>query len=143
MILIDANILLYAYNASSDHHDRARKWLEHALSSPEPVRLAWVTILSFLRIGTNPQAFPRPFSTAEAISIVSEWFAQPAVAILDPGERHWTILKNLIPTAQARGPLVMDAHLAALSVEHGAILCTGDRDFSRFPGLRVKNPLEG
>lgn len=142
MTLIDANLLLYAYNSSSEHHHRARGWLEEVLSKPEPVRLAWVSILAFLRIGTNSRAFESPLSTAEAISIVSEWLAQPALAILDPGERHWTILKDLLPQAQARGPLVMDAHLAALALEHGAILCTSDRDFARFPGLQMVNPLD-
>ena len=141
MILIDANLLLHAYNSSSDHHQAARRWLEVAFSQPEPVRLAWVTVLAFLRIGTNPRAFEYPLSTAEASAIVSEWLEQPAVAILDPGERHWTILSGLLRTAQACGALVMDAHLAALAIEHGATLCTSDRDFTRFSGLRISNPL--
>jgi len=78
----------------------------------------------------------------EAVSIVSEWLERPAVEILNPGERHWEILSTLLPAAQARGPLVMDAHLAALAIEHGATLCTSDKDFARFSELRFVNPLE-
>lgn len=83
-----------------------------------------------------------PLGAAEAVAIVSEWLERPVVATLDPGERHWSILSGLMTTAQARGALVTDAHLAALAIEHGATLCSSDRDFTRFPGLRISNPLE-
>lgn len=142
MILVDANLLLYAYNPSFERHERSRVWLEEVLSKPGPVRLTWATILAFLRIGTNPRAFEYPLSIEEAIRIVSEWLAQPMVAILEPGELHWAILSDLLSTAQLRGPTVMDAHLAALAIEHGATLCTSDRGFTRFPGLRVLNPFD-
>ncbi len=142
MILVDANLLLYAYNPSFERHERSRVWLEEVLSKPGPVRLAWATILAFLRIGTNPRAFEYPLSIEEAIRIVSEWLAQPMVAILEPGERHWAILSDLLSTAQLRGPTVMDAHMATLAIEHGATLCTSDRGFTRFPGLRVLNPFD-
>lgn len=141
MTLIDANLLLYAYDASSRHHARSREWLEEVLSGPDPVGLAWIAILAFLRISTNPRALAHPLSLAEAVSIVSSWLEQPCVQPLDPGERHWEILSGLLEPAQARGPLVMDAHLAALALEHGAILATSDRDFSRFEGLRTLDPL--
>lgn len=141
MKLIDANLLLYAYHPASEHHDRARAWLEDALSGDEPVGLAWQTILAFLRLTTNPRVFETPISMAEAASVVSEWLAQPGVAILEPSERHWSLLQRLLSAAQAQGPLVADAHLAALAVEHGATLCTHDRDFARFPGLGVAYPL--
>jgi hypothetical protein len=142
MILVDANLLLYAYNSSSEHHHPARRWWEAALSKPrQPVALAWVTILAFLRISTNPRAFPSPYSPAEAASFVSEWLAVPTVGVLNPGERHWQILSELLPAAQVRGALVTDAHLAALAIEHGAVLCTTDRDFTRFTGLKTANPL--
>lgn len=142
MILVDANLLLYAYNPSFERHERSRVWLEQVLSKPRPVRLAWATILAFLRIGTNPRAFEYPLSIEEAIRIVSEWLAQPMVAILEPGERHWAILSDLLSTTQLRGPTVMDAHLAALAIEHGATLCTSDKGFTRFSGLRMLNPFE-
>jgi toxin-antitoxin system PIN domain toxin len=142
VILIDANLLLYAYNSSSEHHRLAKNWLEEAMSKPEPVCLAWVTVLAFLRISTNPRAFPQALSIKEALNIVTEWLAIPTVHILAPTDRHLKILESLLPAAQALGALVMDGHLAALAIEHGAILYTTDRDFARFPGVRVLNPLD-
>lgn len=141
MILVDANLLLYAYHPASDHHERCRVWLEDMLSGGEPVRLAWATVLAFIRIGTSPRVFESPLTVDEAAAVVSGWLAQPCVAILEPGERHWEILCGLLSAGQVRGSLVMDAHLAALALEHGATLHTNDRDFARFPGLRVASPL--
>jgi toxin-antitoxin system PIN domain toxin len=140
MILIDANLLIYAYDSGSENHEAARQWLEHTFSAPEPIRLAWVTLLAFLRITTNPR-LGRPLALAEAVSIVDDWLERPNVGLLAPGERHWEILRTLTPKSQARGNLVMDAHLAALAIEHGATLHTTDRDFSRFAGLRFSNPI--
>jgi uncharacterized protein len=141
VILVDANILLYAYDPSSPHHEAARVWLEITLSKPEAVGISWLTILAFLRISTNPRVLQHPFSVAEAVLIVSGWLERPTVTIAHPGERHWEIMRDLLIKGQARGPLVMDTHLAALAVEHGAALATSDRDFTRFPGLRVLSPL--
>lgn len=141
MILVDANILLYAYVPSSKHHETARDWLETTFSKPEPVGLSWVTILAFLRISTNPRILQRPFSVGEAVALVSAWLEAPAVAILEPGKRHWEILREMMTKGQAYGPLTTDAHLAALAIEHGATLATTDKDFTRFPGLRILNPL--
>ncbi len=142
MILIDANVLLYAYDETSARHAMARAWLESVFSSPEPVGLSWVTLLAFLRIGTDPRAVRRPLSPVEASAIVGSWLQRPNVNVLQPTERHWVVLSRLLTDGQARGPLVMDADLAALAIEHGATLCTVDRDFSRFPGLDVVNPLD-
>ncbi len=136
MILIGANILLYAYVPSSKYHESAWVWLETTLSKPELVGLSWVTILAFLRIGTTTRILEHPFSAAEAAGIVSGWLERPPVTILNPGKRHWYILRDLMTKGQAHGPLITDAHLAALAIEHGA-----DRDFTRFPGLRSLNPL--
>lgn len=72
---------------------------------------------------------------------VAAWLEAPSAVILEAGERHWDILGKLLPQAQARGPLVMDAHVAALALEHGATLCINGRDFLRYPGLRLLNPL--
>jgi len=142
MILIDANLLLYAYDSGSEYHRAAADWLAAALSGPELTGLAWVTILAFLRIGTHPRMRAQPFTAAEAVAIVQEWLDQPNVRLLAPTDRHWAILKDLIPKAQVRAALMTDAHLAALAIEHGAVLCTNDRDFTRFPGLKWSNPLD-
>jgi hypothetical protein len=141
VILIDANLLLYAYHPKAAQHEASRTWLEAALSGPELVRFAWLTLWAFLRIATNPRVFERPLSASEAEAIVSSWLAQPTVGVLEPGERHWEILRGLMREGQTVGPLVMDAVVAALALEHGATLHTTDRDFSRFPGLRWVNPL--
>ena len=142
MRLIDANLLLYAYDSSSEFHRGAADWLVTALSGPELTGLAWVTILAFLRIGTHPRMRAQPFTSAEAVAIVQEWLDRPNVRVLAPTDRHWTILKDLIPKGQVRAALMTDAHLAALAIEHGATLYTNDRDFTRFPGLKWSNPLD-
>jgi toxin-antitoxin system PIN domain toxin len=141
MILVDANLLLYAYHPRSEHHEASRAWLEGILSRSELVRFAWLTLWAFLRISTNPRVFERPLTIAEAEATVASWLSQPAVGILEPGDRHWDILRSLVREGQTVGPLVMDAILAAIAIEHGATLYTSDRDFSRFPDLTWKNPL--
>lgn len=140
MILVDANVPLYAYDRSSPHHQRVRTWFESALNGPEPIGFAWVTLLAFLRLITNPRVFQRPMAVPDAVAAVQGWLAQPAVAVLEPTRNHLPTLVNTATEGQARGPMIMDAHLAALALEHGATLCTTDRDFARFPGLRLVNP---
>jgi hypothetical protein len=141
MILPDANLLLYAYHPRASQHERSRIWLERALSGPELIRFAWLTLWAFLRISTNPKVFEQPLTMAEATAAVSSWLDRPNAGILEPAERHWQILQGLLDDAQCAGPLVTDAALAALAIEHGATLHTTDMDFSRFPDLAWKNPL--
>ena len=141
MILVDANLLLYAYHPRAEQHGASRAWLEAVLSGPELVRFAWLTLWAFLRICTNPRVFERPLATSEAEAAVSSWLVQPNAGILDPGDRHWSILSNLMREGQATGPLIMDAVIAAIALEHGATLYSTDRDFARFPGLKWTNPL--
>lgn len=142
MTLVDANVLLYAYHPRAAQHERCRAWVEAEFAGGAAVRIAWATIVAFLRISTNARVFERPLTTAEAESAVSAWLALPSVSTVDPGERYWDVLRDLLHRAQVTGPLVTDAALAALAIEHGATLCTTDRDFARFPGLRTLNPLE-
>jgi toxin-antitoxin system PIN domain toxin len=141
LILIDANLLLYAYDPHSEHHAESKAWLESTLSGSQLVRIAWVTVWAFLRITTSSRVYEHPLSIAEAEDAVSSWFAQPVVAPLEPGERHWEILRRLSKDGQVTGSLVMDAVLAAIAVEHGATLYTTDRDFARFGELRWTNPI--
>jgi toxin-antitoxin system PIN domain toxin len=140
MILVDANVLLYAYQPRSEHHESCRRWVEQAFSGEEPVALAWVTVLAFIRISTNARIFEAPLSAAEAVAIVSSWLNREPVLVLEAGEQCWEILGSLLVDAQVTGPLVMDAFLAALALENGATLVSTDRDFSRFPKLRVHDP---
>jgi toxin-antitoxin system PIN domain toxin len=141
VILVDANLLIYAYDLTSPVHERARLWLSGAFSGEEPVGLCWTTILAFLRITTNPVIFKDPFSIAEAVAIIDDWLAQPSVRVVEPGGGHWGVLRELLTDSQAKGKLVMDAHLAALALEHGLTLFTRDGDFKEFRGLDLANPL--
>jgi uncharacterized protein len=141
VILIDANLLLYAYHPRAEQHEKSRIWLENVLSGSDLVRFAWLTLWAFVRISTNARVFERPLSALEAEAAVSAWLAQPVAGILEPGERHWDVLRQLVREGQATGPLVSDAAIAAIAIEHGATLCTTDRDFARFPKLKLKNPL--
>ncbi len=141
MTLVDANLLLYAYDSESPHHEVARRWFAAELSSGRPIRFALVTLLAFVRIASNPRVFNRPLTPAETCSTIEEWLALPNVRLLQPGPRTWTILSELCVSGQARGPMVMDAHLAALALEHGASIATSDQDFTRFPGIELVKPI--
>jgi len=141
VIVVDANILLYAYDSVSPHHAKARAWVESALSGADPVGLPWQTAAAFLRITTNPRLPGQRLTLEEAVSVVDQWFDQPNVRLLAPGDGHWTLFRQMTLDGQARGPLITDAHLAALTIEYGGVLQTTDRDFARFPGLRWTNPL--
>ena len=141
MIIVDANLLIYAYNSSAEQHEQARTWLESIFAAHDPVRFPWSTIHAFLRLMTHPALFPQPLEMSDAVDIVQSWLAQPIAGIVEPGDSYWTILVGVLQDAQIRGPLVMDAHLAALAIENGAVLHTTDRDFRRFEGLQLKNPI--
>lgn len=141
MILVDANILLYAEDRTSPRHSAARTWWDAQLSGASPVCLCWTVLNAFLRIGTNPRVFEHPLSLDQAIARVQSWLGQPCVRLVHPSERHWTMFRKMLLSGQAAANLVSDAHLAALAVEHGCVLMSTDADFSRFPGLKWKNPL--
>lgn len=142
MILVDANLLIYAYDPDCEHHEASRAWLESVLSGPEHVRFAWVTLWAFIRIMTHPRIFVRPMTPAEAHAAVSSWLEQPNADIAEPELRHLELLGTMLREGQAGAALVMDAALAAIAIEHGATLCTTDRDFARFATLEWRNPLE-
>jgi len=141
VIVIDANLLLYAYGASSAHHEKARAWLQDVLSGAETVGLAWQTIAAFIRISTDPRVPGFRRSAQEALAAVNEWLQLPTVRVLAPGDQYWHLFQEMIVEGQASGPLVSDAEIAALTMEYGGVLHTMDRDFARFPGLRWVNPL--
>jgi toxin-antitoxin system PIN domain toxin len=140
VLVVDANVLLYAVNSDGAHHRAARDWFDRALGGSEAVGLAWTVILAFLRLGTNPTVFPHPLDAADAIRVVRGWLRSPVVLTLEPGDRHLAILDGLLGEAGSAGNLVTDAHLAALAIEHDATLVSYDADFSRFEGLRWQRP---
>ena len=141
MILVDANLLIYAIDADSPQHHRARPWLEQVLSEAAPVGLPWIVILAFVRITTREGIMRRPLPLADALAYVDSWLQQPCVEIIAPGERHWPILRRLLEVTGTAGNLTSDAHIAALALERGAAVCSTDHDFARFPGIRHVNPL--
>lgn len=141
MILVDANILLYAEDQISPRHAAARSWWDAQLSQSSPVCLSWTVLGAFIRIGTNPRVFEHPLPLDQAISRVQSWLDQPCTRIVHPTERHWTVFQKMLLEGQAVANLVTDAHLAALAVEHGCELISTDSDFSRFHGIRWRNPL--
>lgn len=143
MILVDVNLLVYAFDADSPHHARARPWLERTLSGAAPVGLPWIVILAFIRLTTRPGIMRRPLPLADAIAYVASWLEQPCVETVVPGAHHWQILSSLLEATGAAGNLTTDAHIAALALERGASVCSADHDFARFPGLRHVNPLIG
>jgi toxin-antitoxin system PIN domain toxin len=142
VILIDANLLIYAFDNASPHHAAARPWLDDRLTGSLPVGLPWESLLAFLRIVTNPRFYSSAVSTARAWQEVREWLTSDVAWIPLPTERHAVILDELLSIAGVRANLVPDAHLAALAISHGLILCSADAGFARFPGLRWTNPLK-
>ncbi|HWY07086.1 MAG TPA: TA system VapC family ribonuclease toxin [Candidatus Acidoferrales bacterium] len=142
MIVLDANLLLYAYDSRSDKHENARHWLEDVLSDVTLVGLPWQTVGAFIRIATHPRIPGQRFTIEEVVQVVDEWLEQPNVRLLVPGDQHWPLLRRLLIEGQARGPLATDAQLAALTIENGGVLHTTDRDFARFSELQWTNPIE-
>jgi toxin-antitoxin system PIN domain toxin len=139
--LVDANLLVYAHVVSAPQHERAREWLDGQLNGTAPVGLPWPSLLAFLRLVTNPRVFDRPEPVAQAWAQVLAWLGCETVWIPRPGERHAELLGALLALPGLHANLVPDAHLAALAMEHGLLLCSTDGDFGRFPRLRWTNPL--
>ena len=141
MILVDANLLIYAYFSASPQHQHARDWLDEQLNGFARVGLPWPSLLAFVRLVTNPRIFRQAISPTDAWLQVLDWLACEPVWVPQPTERHAEVLGSLISLPGMNANLVMDAHLAALAIEHGLTLCSTDGDFARFPELRWTNPL--
>ena len=142
MIACDVNVLVYAYNADEARHDAYREWLETALNGDRPFGLPSLVASGFLRVVTHPKVLARPLVTDEALDVLAELRAAPAVVPIEPGRRHWTLFTELCHSVGARGSVVPDAYLAALAIEHGAEWNSADRGFARFRGLRAHHPLD-
>jgi uncharacterized protein len=141
--LPDVNLLLYAVDERSPRHEQARTWLEQTLSDSETVALAWIVLLAFVRLSTHAAVFEQPLEVTDALDLIDGWLAQPCVTTVAPTDRHSAVLRELLTPLGSAGNLTTDAHLAALAIEHGALLYSCDADFSRFTGLRWANPLDG
>lgn len=141
MIVPDLNLLVYAYNDGAPYHDDARNWWETLLNGTVRVGVPWVVLTGFVRLMTHPRVLTSPISPAQAIAYVKVWFQYPHVTPLNPGAEHLTYLQRNLEAAGAGGQLVSDAHIAALAMEYQAEVHSSDSDFSRFPGLRWRNPI--
>ena len=141
MIIIDVNLLIYSVNQDSPGHQKAKLWLEAAVSGTETVGMPWIVLLAFLRLTTRPGLFQKPLSVEAAFYLVDAWLQQPSVTVPEPTQRHLQTMRDLILPLGTGGNLTSDAHLAALAIEHGAELCSTDNDFGRFNRLRWRNPL--
>lgn len=142
MTIPDVNILIHAYNSNSPVHGEARAWWERLLSHAAPVGLPWVVVLGFIRISTHSRVLANPLPVERACDHVASWLRQPQVLIVHPGERHASLLLELLKGLGTAGNLTTDAHLAALAIEHQAEIHTTDADFARFSGLRWVNPIK-
>jgi uncharacterized protein len=141
VIILDANLLIYAVNSDAPLHRKAKPWLESAISGPDTVGLSWNVLLAFLRLTTRPGLFRNPLPLETAFELIGSWLDQPSVTVVHAGPRHLRILRELLLPMGTGGNLTSDAHLAALAIEHGAELCSSDTDFARFENLKWSNPL--
>ena len=136
MKLVDANVRLYAVDANAVHHHRAREWLDSALNDDEPLGFSWVVLLAFLRISTRSRLLARPLSPEQAFGCVELWLSAEASVVLEPTSGHLGTLRRLLKPLGTAGNLTSDAHLAALALEHDAVIVSYDNDFDRFEGIR-------
>ncbi len=140
MKLVDVNLLLYSINPGASQHGSSARWLNSALSGGAPVGFAWLVMVGFVRLATNPRAFERPITTVQAMDQVDQWLGARSASLIQPGLRHADLLRQLLDHVGTGGNLVSDAHLAALAIEHKATVMTFDSDFGRFPGVRWETP---
>jgi toxin-antitoxin system PIN domain toxin len=141
LILVDSNLLVYARVSDFSQHEAARTWLDEQLNGITGVGLPWPSLLGFIRLVCNRRIFERPLSIEEAWRQVEEWLDCRPSWVPEPTDRHREVMRTLMPAVGNRPNLIPDAHLAALAIEHGLMLCSTDGDFARFDGLRWQNPL--
>ena len=141
MIVPDTNLLVYAYNDGAPHHEAARRWWEDLINGAERVGLPWMVSTGFVRLMTHPRVLRSPVSPVDAIAHVRDWFRYAHVSPINPGSEHLTHVQRNLEAAGVGANLVTDAHIAALAMEYQAEVHSNDSDFSRFPGLRWRNPL--
>jgi toxin-antitoxin system PIN domain toxin len=142
MRLLDVNVLVYAHRSDAIRHDEYADWLRDLVADQEPYGMSDLVLSGFLRVVTNPRVFKEPTPLATAIAFTEVLRSQPNCVPVAPDQRHWEIFTDLCQMAGAKGNLVADAYLAALAIESGSEWITTDRDFSRFPGLRWRHPLD-
>ena len=143
MWLVDVNVLVYAYRSEAPSHAAYQRWLEDMVNSEQAYAMSDMVLSGFLRVVTHPRVFHPPSPVVAALAFANALRGQPNCVPVAPGPRHWDLFIRLCQAAGATGNLVADAFLAALAIESGSEWITADRDYSRFPGLRWRHPLEG
>ena len=141
MIVPDLNLLVYAHNDSTPFHDPALIWWEGLVNGSERVGVPWIVLAGFVRLMTHRRMLANPVTTTQAVDYIREWFRFPHVMPINPGVGHLDHFQRNLKAAGVGGNLVTDAHIAALAMEYQAEVHSNDTDFSRFPGLRWRNPL--
>ena len=142
MILTDVNVLIYAFREASPRHAEYRDWLQEEVNRHDAFAVSELVLSGVVRVLTHPRVFAPPAPLSRALEFAEALRALPNCVLIHPGPRHWEIFSHLCKRAHAKGNLVPDAYLAALAIEHGCQFVTTDRDFSRFPGLRWRHPLD-
>lgn len=144
MIAVDTNILVYAHREDSEWHEAAYARIAGLAEGRSSWALPWPCVHEFIAIATHPRIFSPPTPLLSAIDQVSAWLESPTIALLAESELHWDAIRSLLEVGKVVGPQVHDARVAALCLQHGVReLWSADRDFGRFPGLTVTNPLVG
>ena len=142
MKIVDLNVLLHVVNKDAAHHERLFEWWRQALDGDESVGLPWIVVLGFLRLATNPRAFPRPLEPHAAVRVIDDWLELANVSLLREKDEHWKTLRTIVSHTGTAGNLMTDANLAAFALTHDSVLVSCDHDFRRFKGLRIENPLD-
>jgi len=127
-------------NTDAVHHDRARRWIDGALSGADTVAFAWIAILAFVRLSTKIGLFPAPLTVEQAMDRVDAWLGAGPAVVVEPTVQHAAIVRGLLRSVGVGGNLVNDAHLAALALEHRCGVVSFDNDFARFPGVSWAPP---
>ena len=142
MIAVDTNILVYAHRHDSPFHDAARSRMTELAEGTADWGIPWPCLHEFVAVATNPRIYVPPTPLARAIDQVDAWLESPTLVVLAEGPAHWTVLRELLVAGRVTGGQVHDARIAALCRQHGVReLWSADRDFNRFPGFNVTNPL--
>jgi toxin-antitoxin system PIN domain toxin len=144
LIAVDSNILVYAHREDSPWHDAANVRMIEMAEGRAPWAIPWPCIHEFLAIVTHPRIYSPPTPLLKAVDQVEAWLESPSLVLLSESEHYWTVLRSMLQSGRIAGPHVHDARIAALCRNHGVgELWTADRDFGRFPGIQVRNPLVG
>lgn len=144
MIALDTNVLVYAHRADSPFHGAAAAAVRRLAEGSAPWALPWPCLHEFFSVATHPRIYGPPSTTEQALAQIDAWLQSPTAVLLAEGAGYWPVLREALEQGKVAGPMVHDGRVAALCRMHGVReLWSADRDFSRFPGVRVRNPLQG